>query len=172
MMATTEDHNHPAQALEGVFQRIATTRMAGIPMLNPALGVEAVGFRRWNNEWIGVLITPWFMSLICLPSPASTWYGMGSGTRRERDLPSGTYEFLTAEEEELGPYLTSSLFSPMFEFPDMDRAREVAGAVLTEVFTPAAPAPAPQPDGLTEKLEAPVNRRGFLSALLGSGDKA
>ncbi len=158
----------PAALLEDIFQRIAATRMAGVAILNHALSVEAVGFRRWDNEWVGVLITPWFMSLICLPSPASTWHGLGSGSKRERELPSGTYEFLTAHEEELGPYLTSSLFSPMFEFSGMDQAREVAAAVLAEVFTPAPPAPEPQA-GLAAKLEKPVSRRGFFGALLGSG---
>ena len=30
--------------LEAVFRRIATTRMRGVPVLNPALSVQAVGF--------------------------------------------------------------------------------------------------------------------------------
>jgi [NiFe] hydrogenase assembly HybE family chaperone len=125
---------------------------------------------------VGVLITPWFMNLICLPSPASTWDGLPSGTKQNRDLPSGGYEFLTAEEDELGPYLTSSLFSPMFDFPDMARAREVAVATLSTVFGPAESEPAsapptPQPVGLVAKLEQPVSRRGFFGALLRPGGK-
>lgn len=170
-----EGQDSPAALLENVFRRIAATRMAGVSILNPALEVEAVGFRRWENEWVGVLITPWFMSLICLPSPASTWYDLSSGSKRDRELPSGSYEFLTAFEEELGPYLTSSLFSPMFDFQTMDQAREVASAVLAEIFTPAAPAarpaPAAAPQGLVAKLEQPVSRRGFFGALLRPGDK-
>ncbi|MEW5786735.1 MAG: [NiFe]-hydrogenase assembly chaperone HybE [Pseudomonadota bacterium] len=162
-----EDSENPSRFLEDVFRHISATRMAGVGLVNPALAVEAVGFRRWDNEWVGVLITPWFMSLICLPSPASTWYDVGSGTRRERTFPSGTYEFLTAQEEELGPYLTSSLFSPMFDFATMDQAREVAAAVLGEVFTPVTPEPPAPAEGLNAKLEAPVSRRGFLGALLG-----
>lgn len=162
----------PALRLESVFRHIAATRMAGVAILNPALEVEAVGFRRWENEWVGVLITPWFMSLICLPSPVSTWYDLSSGSKRDRELPAGSYEFLTAFEEELGPYLTSSLFSPMFDFQTMDQAREVASAVLAEVFTPAAPAAPPAPQGLVAKLDQPVSRRGFFGALLRPGDKA
>lgn len=172
--------DNPAGQLESVFKRIAATRMAGVGILNPALEVEAVGFRRWGNEWVGVLITPWFMNLICLPSPASTWDGLSSGTKRNRELPSGSFEFLTAQEDELGPYLTSSLFSPMFDFPDMERAREVAAATLAEVFTPAASEtlpeaapvqPSPQPVGLVAKLEQPVSRRGFFGAFLRPGGK-
>ena len=156
---------------EAAFRHIAATRMAGVSILNAALEVEAYGFRRWEEDWIGVLITPWFMSLICLPGPDSVWDEAPSGTMREMQLPSGRYEFLTAQEDELGPYLTSSLFSPMFDFADMARAREVATASLAEVFTQAEPsapeAPPAKPVGLTAKLEQPVSRRGFLSALLG-----
>ena len=41
--------------------------MAGVPMLNPALRVQAVGFRHWQSHWLGVLVTPWFMNLMLLP---------------------------------------------------------------------------------------------------------
>lgn len=163
---------NPSTTLEAVFRRIAATRMAGIGLLNPALDVEAVGFRPWHGGWVGVLITPWFMNLICLPGPEAAWEELSSGSKKDVELPSGSYEFLAADEEELGPYLTSSLFSPMFEFPDMDRARAVAAASLEEIFTPAPPAPAPPPVGLTAKLEQPVSRRGFFGALLRPGDKA
>lgn len=169
----------PALRLEAIFRVIARTRMAGVAILNPALEVEAVGFRRHGDDWVGVLITPWFMSLICLPDAASAKETQpretqSSGTKREVALPSGAYEFLTAHEDELGPYLTSSLFSPMFEFPDMARVREVAAAVLAEVFTlpesDAAPVTRPAV-GLVARLEQPVSRRGFLGALLRPGEK-
>jgi hypothetical protein len=65
-------------------------------------------------------------------------------------------------------YLASSLFSPMFEFPDMARAREVAAAVLAEVFEPAAPAQS-APVGFAAKREQPLSRRGFFGALLRPG---
>lgn len=167
-MTDTTELENPAPRLEAAFRHIAATRMAGVAILNTALEVEAYGFRRWGEDWIGVLITPWFMNLICLPGPDSAWEEASSGTKREMELPSGRYEFLTAQEDELGPYLTRSLFSPMFDFADMARAREVATASLAEIFTQAEPsAPEARPVGLTAKLEQPVNRRGFLSALLG-----
>ncbi len=158
--------------LEAAFRHIAATRMAGVSLLNPALEVEAVGFRRWREDWVGVLITPWFMSLICLPGPDSAFEPLSSGSKQDVALPSGDYEFLSAHEDALGHYLTSSLFSPLFEFPDMARAREVAEAVLVEVFKPtdATPAtPAAPPVGMAEKLEQPMSRRGFFGALLRPG---
>jgi [NiFe] hydrogenase assembly HybE family chaperone len=179
---------NPTTTLEAVFRHIAATRMAGVAILNPALEVEAVGFRNWRDDWVGVLITPWFMNLICLPGPASAWESRSSGSKQDVDLPSGSYEFLAAHEDELGAYLTSSLFSPMFDFQSMDQAREVAQASLAEMFTPAqaeaaepghVPSPVPPavatptpPVGLIAKLDQPVSRRGFFSAFLRAGDKS
>ncbi len=169
-MIDAADPDSAAQSLEAVFRHIAATRMAGVALLNPALQVEAVGFRRWRDDWVGVLITPWFMSLICLPGPDSSREVLSSGTRVDVALPAGDYEFLFAHEDALGHYLTSSLFSPMFEFADMARAREVAEAVLAEIFKAAeTPPPLPAPVGLAAKLEQPVSRRGFFSALLRPG---
>jgi hypothetical protein len=50
---------------------------------NPALGVEALGFRRCGGDWVGVLVTPWFMSRTCLPGAASVWPIEASGTKRD-----------------------------------------------------------------------------------------
>ncbi len=52
--------------LESVFLRIERTAMAGIPILNPALTVKAVGLQQWGNDWLAVLVTPWFMNLVLL----------------------------------------------------------------------------------------------------------
>lgn len=171
-----------ASLLEAVFRHIAETRMAGLPILNPALGVEALGFRSWQDGLTGVLITPWFMNLVCLPETSSTWPRMDSGSTHLRALPGGEFEFLAAREETLGPYLSCSLISPMHDFADMDAARAVAEAILQLLFAPVAAMPAatdvpapgtpaqPLPPTLGEKLDKPVSRRGFLSALL-PGDR-
>ena len=49
-----------------MFSRIQAERMADVPLLNPALTVETVGFRLWQDSWLGVLITPWSMNLLAL----------------------------------------------------------------------------------------------------------
>lgn len=152
-----------ATTLETVFNRIAATRMAGLPILNPALEVEAVGFRDWQGETYGILITPWFMNLLCLPGEDSAWPRMQAGSTHNRCLPGGEFAFLAAEEADIGPYLSCSLFSPMADFADMDGARAVALEAVTQLFRPDEPE---VPAGLSARLERPISRRGFLSALL------
>jgi [NiFe] hydrogenase assembly HybE family chaperone len=172
--------NNIGLQFETVFEHIASTRMFDLPIFHKNLRVEGVGFRAWNQGNLGVLITPWFMSLIWLPDHQSEWAGVKVGLKKSLNLPAGEYEFLTAAEPAIGTYLTSSLFSPMFDFDSMSQARAVAESVLLEIFTPqttaesapgSAPAPAhvqgqAQPHGLVEKLHQPVSRRGFFRAIL------
>jgi [NiFe] hydrogenase assembly HybE family chaperone len=167
----------PVSRLEAVFRDIAATRMAGLPILNPALEVAAVGFRHWRDGWYGALVTPWFMNLIGIPDAPDEAAELGSGTRRVRPLPSGEYEFLSAHEEAFGAYWTSSLVSPMSQFDDMASAIAVAESVMETLFKPEDDSPAPAiatnapdssavPVGLSARLEQPLSRRGFFAALL------
>jgi hypothetical protein len=39
--------------LEAVFNDIARTRMAGLPICNSAVRVQAAGFREWQGRWLG-----------------------------------------------------------------------------------------------------------------------
>lgn len=159
--------------LEAAFEKIAETRMAGVPILNPALTVETVGFRCHEGRWQGVLITPWFMNLLAMPNAEDDWQDVSSGSTKDLTLPSGDVAFMHAWEESVGPYLSHSLYSPMQDFADQDYARSVAEEVLKLLYAPAAEseqaAAAPEkPGGLTAKLDKSVSRRGFLSAFLPS----
>jgi [NiFe] hydrogenase assembly HybE family chaperone len=162
-----------ATRLEQVFRQIAATRMAGLPILNAALEVEAFGFREYDGRRMGVLITPWFMNLVALPGPDDGWAAASSGALRILDLPAGPVPFLHAHEATLGPYLSHSLFSPMQDFPDQGYARAVAAEVLRALFempAQAGGAKAAAGDGLS--LEKGCNRRAFLSALLPTASRS
>lgn len=130
------DHSQAVAArLEFVFQRIERTAMAGIPILNPALCVSAVGVRQWQGEWLAVLVTPWFMNLVLLSSgDGQARPRVPTGTKEHVSFPAGRLEFIQAYEEELGCYRMCSLFSPMFEFADQESAQEAGRQVLAELF--------------------------------------
>jgi len=121
-----------AQQLEQRFIRIERERMQDMPMLNPALQVRAVGFRRWQGHSLGILITPWFMNLVLCrmePEPDSDSPARVGDSQRQA-FPSGSYLFTAAIDEQLGSYQTCSLFSPMHEFADQQTAVEVAEAII------------------------------------------
>lgn len=147
------ERDDPAAAVEAAFARIAATRMAGLPLNNPALAVEACGFRRWNGLWLGVLVTPWTVNLMLLPGGNPAFRRLGADQRQTWTFPSGDYDFLGAEEAGLGPYQSCSLFSPAFEFAGQDEARAAAAAALVALLAPPDDA-APRP--------RPISRRAFL----------
>lgn len=130
--------DNPAPLLEAAFRRIQAERMADVPILNPALSVEALGFSRWQGHWLGVLVTPWFMNLVLVRASEAGWRSAADGERVFHRFPSGDYAFLGGREPELGEFQTCALFSPMGQFADQDSARAVAGAALERLHVAAA----------------------------------
>lgn len=133
-------HPHdPSDRLREVFSRIQAERMADVPLLNPALTVETVGFRLWQDSWLGVLITPWSMNLLALAG-VTPFAPLGAHAVDSLTLPDGAVDFHGAFEPALGHYRQASLFSPMWQFANQDAARATAEEVMNLLF-PAAPAP-------------------------------
>ena len=123
--------------LETAFRRIHATRMTGIPILNPALAIEAVGFRDWNGMRVGVLITPWSINLVILRELDAALPALRLNERRTWGFPSGSYDFMGGDEPECGPFDFCSLFSPPEEFTDQAAAHAVAESVMNQLFAPA-----------------------------------
>lgn len=155
-------------ALSQAFGRIRQTRMAGLPFLNPALHVEAVGFRPWGERVLGVLVTPWAMNLVVLPGRDRGFPALGADVRQTWSFPSGDYDFMGGEEVECGPFHFCSLFSPMADFADQGAARATAEAVLEALFAEDEAVRAERAKAAREAAQlagepAPLSRRGFLS---------
>lgn len=145
-------------ALEALFRHIAATRMDGVPVLNERLAVHAVGFEAVGEAACGVLVTPWFMNLVWLPSPDEA--PLAPGASRARFVGPERFDFIGAHEEGFGAYEACSLFSPMFEFEDQAAALATAAEVLAIL---RAPPPAPP-----EQVAVPARR----ALLLGRGAAA
>ncbi len=152
-------------ALVALFSRVAQTRMAGVPILNPALRVESVGFELCEATAapvptetpthteaqalelpgaVGVLITPWFMNLVWFPLERNDHAG-GVGRSRLRRVGVEGFDFIGGHEPGFGRFEACSLFSPMFEFADPAAARATALAVLGTLRQPIATAPVVAP---------------------------
>ncbi len=123
-----------AYHLEQLYDDIRVNRMADVPILNDKLRVQAVGFREWNHHVLGVLITPWFMNLMLLPREDTDWKGYKFGSKHSFVFEAGSFEFTLGEEENLGQYMSCSMFSPMFDFADHEAAVETAEAIVAGMF--------------------------------------
>lgn len=142
------------------FDEIARTRMAGVPVLNPALQVEAIGFASQaegdgGTVAIGILVTPWFMNLVRLPLHREAGTA-GVGRVRRHEVGTQAFDFIGAHEDAIGAYAACSLFSPMFEFANPAAARETARAVLDALRREG---PGREPAASAEPVPA---RRSFL----------
>ncbi len=96
--AATAIGENPAARLEQMYLYIWATSMHDLPFVNPALSVEEIGFRRWqcanpsahgttplppamlvddagdaSGDWVGAVITPWFINLFLLPGGGNLW---------------------------------------------------------------------------------------------------
>ena len=138
------------------YQAIHEERMRDLPIVNPRLAVEAVGFEQWEDKDLGVLITPWFMNLVLLPDTGKL-ADLPQGERVECRFPSGPCELTVYRDEELGTYLAAVLFRTVADFPDQDVARAVAEEALANVLAePSA------------KDTGTVSRRGLITGLKAS----
>lgn len=167
-MAATES----VVALEAAFCRIADTRMAGLPLNNSVLRVQAVDFRsRDDGHLVGVLITPWAINLVVLAPTPSRDLHLAPDQRRTLEFPSGSYEFMGGEEPECGAYQFCSLFSPAFEFRDHVSAVETARAIMLALFAETEPDPVARRDAARlaghSLGQIPTTRRGFLQGVFG-----
>jgi len=138
MTESPADRPSPAAALEAAFHAILQKNMQDMPMVNPALSVEAIGFRPWNEHWLGILITPWFMNLVLMPRVSAKWSPIGAGESRYYVFPAGVFEFIGARDPVIGDYEACSLFSPMFDFADPAGAHDTAVAALDALFDAAS----------------------------------
>jgi [NiFe] hydrogenase assembly HybE family chaperone len=162
---TTELLPDPTARLQAAFTAVGE-RMRGLPVVNPALRVQAVDFAPWQADWLGVLVTPWSINLLLLPRDVAQWRRVVPGAKTRLVFPAGTYDFIDAVEPTVGEYRLCSLFSPAFEFEDHESAVLVAQLARKALLDPAngdQPAPAAEPLArLQARAEAPLSKRDFL----------
>ncbi|NJD07822.1 MAG: [NiFe]-hydrogenase assembly chaperone HybE [Methylococcaceae bacterium] len=132
------DPGEPEATLERVYRQILKERMAGLPFVNPALTVSAIGFRPWNDGLIGVMLTPWFMNLMALPG-SDDWQDAAPGQQLTYRFPAGDFRFTAGDEPGIGRYRMCSLYSPVLQFADQTTAEAVAEQILLELMRVPAP---------------------------------
>jgi [NiFe] hydrogenase assembly HybE family chaperone len=149
------------------FRQIGATQMRDLPIYNACLDVEAVGFQALGKHWVGVLITPWFMSAILLPSNKTALDNGTLGQTSVEVLPSATHTFMSGGIETVGGYKSLSIHSPMGAFTSQEDARHEARVRLTALLTPSAEIPkdAPTTPRASPQPAPDLQRRAFLGVI-------
>jgi len=128
----------PTPRLQAMYRRIWETSMHDMPFINTALTVEVVGFRRWRGDWVGAVITPWFLNLFVLPGGGALWSDRPSGEHCKIAFPVGELEFIADDDAsaEIPAYQYCPLFAPVSQFAAQETARAAAEDALSALFTP------------------------------------
>ncbi len=143
------------------FREIGETAMRDLPLYNPELEVEALGFQALDDQWVGVLITPWFMNLVRLPTQSAPMDMAQIGRKVKSALPCGERELMQGGDEVIGAYQSLSLHSPMFAFKTQGKAREEGERQLQELVNRSDNA-AQEYDGRLRAEPIKISRRAFL----------
>lgn len=157
MTAPAGREHDPADAVERAYFRIQQERMAGVPIVNPALRVEAVDFQRWQGNWLGIVVAPWCMSVLLVPGSDDGWVRAPDNQRRFVKFPFGELAFLGSHEPELGEFQSCSLFSPMDRFGTQAQALATARATLLALLSPP-----PGEQAVLQSQKPRPSRRRFL----------
>jgi [NiFe] hydrogenase assembly HybE family chaperone len=137
MKPSDDPNDHPRlQALIGLFQRI-DAGMRDIPIYNEKIAVEAIGFRPFGEgEFLGVVLTPWFMNMIVLPVGPVPMAMAAIGRTVSLELPAGKRAFVVGGDETIGLYKAHSLHSPVLNFTLPGQAQAAARRMLALLMTP------------------------------------
>lgn len=155
----------PSLRLAAAFRAIHAGRMQGLPLVNPNVRVEAIGFMPWKHYWLGVMLTPWAMNFVLTPRDPVAFRPLPAGEKRRCLFPAGAFDFVSARDETIGDYFACSLFSPVHMFADHETARETAWLALAALLD-AAHAEVDEAQQGERKpladLSAPITRRDLL----------
>lgn len=168
---------NPAPQLEAMYRQVWETSMHDMPFVNSALSVAAIGFRRHEGDWVGAIVTPWFLNLFLLPGGGDLWSDLASGDRVKIPFPVGTLEFIADYDPggDIPAYQYCPLFAPVSQFATHEAAVSAAEEALEALFT-VAPAPAvDEPAPVQQEVVASPapeadlvpSRRAFFRGLAG-----
>jgi [NiFe] hydrogenase assembly HybE family chaperone len=153
---TTSSSELFATRVANVFERIHREQMAGLPLLNDALSVKTLGFQQFEGRILGLLITPWMMSLLLFPGAQDDWETLALGSKQVIAFPSGSYRFLANRIDELSVCQMYSLHSPMHRFGSQAMAIAEATSFMDKLLV--IPPEGVQHDPVDEELLGKILR--------------
>lgn len=160
------NNDDPTPRLAQMYRRIWETGMRDMTFVNTALSVEALGFCRWRGDWVGAVITPWFINLFVVPGGGELWSDLPAGDRCKLAFPLGELEFIADNDAsaEVPAHQYCPLFAPPGQFESQESARAAALEALRVILT-APPAPETPPAKPPDQPDS--SRRAFFKRIGG-----
>lgn len=165
-------HDNPAPRVLAHYRRFQAQLAAQGERGRAGISVDIAGFRRHQGDWLGAVVTPWFVHLLLLPGGGTAWRDEEAGAALRVAFPAGDLEFTV--EQGAGPdlpaYAFATVVAPLDDLPDQEAALRSAMQALQLIFAPAEVAggiPAAAPPDADPSSQAPLDRRGFFRRLAG-----
>lgn len=109
---------NPASMLMAQYERIAREQMCELPFYHADMPILAE-CDLYEEQWLGVVLTPWMLSVVVLPGPGQCWPVRPLASRIALQLPCGNLTFMVGELPMVdeptgrGQLLSCSLMSPL-----------------------------------------------------------
>lgn len=105
---------NPGALVQQAFEKVAQTEdMLALPFYHRDIQVKSIDFQLFEEQWIGVVLTPWMMNIVILPGPTQIWPQRQIGDKLGLQFPRGKVLFIVGEMDEIGQYLSCSVKSPL-----------------------------------------------------------
>lgn len=133
---------NPSSLVEQVFSQIAQTQdMMELPFYHKGILTKTFSFQEFEEQWVGVVLTPWMLSVVILPGSRQIWPQREVGDKLGLSFPRGDVTFVVSEIEGLGQYLSCSLMSPLDRHVHQKVYEQLAEDSLKELLGQKDPDP-------------------------------
>lgn len=165
-------HDNPAARVLAHYQNFQACLEAGGKRGRAGISVDIVGFRRYQGDWVGAVVTPWFIHLLLLPGGGELWCELAAGETLRVAFPAGDLEFVMEHSADaaLPAHAFATILAPLDALADQNAALASAVQALQLIFDPGcvpAPAAAAPDVKAAENTAAGIDRRGFFRRLAG-----
>jgi len=163
LTSATIHTDNPAPRVLARYRRWQETLASG----HPGLSVDIAGFRRYRGDWIGAVVTPWFIHLLLLPGGGELWRELPADSPLRVGFPAADLELISerSDDPDLPASFFATILAPVDELADQDAALRTAMDALHLLFEP----PPPDTPASSTTDRPPVDRRGFFRRLAGRG---
>jgi [NiFe] hydrogenase assembly HybE family chaperone len=163
LTSATIHTDNPAPRVLARYRRWQETLASG----HPGLSVDIAGFRRYRGDWIGAVVTPWFIHLLLLPGGGELWRELPADSPLRVGFPAADLELISerSDDPDLPASFFATILAPVDELADQDAALRTAMDALHLLFEP----PPPETPASSTTDRQPVDRRGFFRRLAGRG---
>ncbi|MDY4594381.1 MAG: hydrogenase-2 assembly chaperone [[Pasteurella] aerogenes] len=124
----------PSVLLQQAMENVAP-QMQDLPFYRQEIPCFCPAFVLFEQQWIGVVLTPWTLSIVVLPGPEQQWVKREIGEKLLLQLPYKNLVFTVGQLENIPQYLSCSLLSPLDAELTADQAVQLTKDCLSMILS-------------------------------------